>query len=58
MIQGFQKAPASRITPYMYAQIGFATLAGWLAFGHTPDVWTVLGIALIAVCGVLGVRAR
>jgi drug/metabolite transporter (DMT)-like permease len=58
MIQGFQKAPASRLTPYMYAQIGFATLAGWLAFGHTPDVWTVMGIALIAVCGVLGVRAR
>lgn len=58
MIQGFQKAPASRITPYMYAQIGFATLAGWLAFGHAPDRWTLLGIALIAVCGVMGVRAR
>ncbi len=58
MIQGFQKAPASRITPYMYAQIGFATLAGWLAFGQAPDRWTLLGIALIAVCGVLGVRAR
>lgn len=58
MIKSFQKAPASRITPFMYAQIGFATLAGWLAFGHTPDVWTVLGIALIAVCGVMGVRAR
>ncbi len=58
MIKSFQKAPASRITPFMYAQIGFATLAGWLAFGHTPDIWTVLGIALIAVCGVLGVRAR
>ncbi len=58
MIQSFQKAPASRLTPYMYAQIGFATLAGWLAFGHAPDVWTVLGIGLIAVCGVRGVRAR
>jgi drug/metabolite transporter (DMT)-like permease len=58
MIKGYQKAPASRITPYMYAQIAFATLAGWMVFGHAPDVWTVLGIGLIAVCGVLGVRAR
>ncbi|GLS15979.1 DMT family transporter [Hydrogenophaga electricum] len=58
MIKAYQKAPASRITPYMYSQIGFATLAGWIVFGHAPDVWTVLGIALVAVCGVLGVRAR
>ena len=58
MIKGYQKAPASRITPYMYTQIAFATLAGWVVFGYAPDVWTVLGIALIAVCGVLGVRAR
>lgn len=58
MIKGYQKAPASRITPYMYTQIAFATLAGWVVFGYAPDVWTVLGIALIAMCGVLGVRAR
>jgi drug/metabolite transporter (DMT)-like permease len=58
MIKGYQKAPASRITPYMYTQIAFATLAGWIVFGYAPDVWTVLGIGLIAVCGVLGVRAR
>lgn len=58
MIKGYQKAPASRITPYMYTQIAFATLAGWVVFGHAPDGWTLLGVALIAVCGVLGVRAR
>lgn len=58
MIKGYQHAPASRITPYMYSQIAFATLAGWTVFGHAPDVWTVLGIGLIAVCGVWGVRAR
>jgi len=58
LIQAFHHAPASRLTPYMYAQIGFATLAGWVVFGHAPDVWTVIGIALIAVCGALGVRVR
>jgi drug/metabolite transporter (DMT)-like permease len=58
MIQAYQRAPASMLTPYMYAQIGFATLAGWVVFGHAPDVWTVLGIALIAISGGLGVRVR
>lgn len=58
MIQAYQFAPASRVTPYMYAQIAFATLAGWAVFGHTPDIWTVVGIGLIAVCGVMGVKAR
>jgi drug/metabolite transporter (DMT)-like permease len=58
MIQAYHRAPASRITPYLYTQIAFATLAGWVVFGHTPDGWTVLGVALIAVCGVWGVRAR
>lgn len=58
LIQAYHRAPASRLTPYMYAQIGFATLAGWLVFGHTPDAWTVAGVALIALCGGLGVRVR
>ena len=58
MIQAYHRAPASLITPYMYAQIAFATLAGWVVFGHTPDGWTVLGVALIALCGGLGVRVR
>lgn len=58
LILAYQRAPASTLMPYLYAQIGFATLAGWIAFGYTPDVWTVVGVALIAVCGALGVRVR
>lgn len=58
LILAFHHAPASRLTPYMYAQIGFATLAGWLVFDQAPDTWTVAGIALIALCGALGVRLR
>lgn len=58
MIQSYHRAPASLLTPYLYAQIGFATLAGWLVFGYVPDGWSVAGIALIALCGALGVRVR
>jgi drug/metabolite transporter (DMT)-like permease len=58
MIQAYHRAPASRLTPYMYAQIGFATLGGWVVFGYAPDAWSLAGIALIALCGGLGVRVR
>lgn len=58
LIRAYSLAPAARLTPFLYAQVGFATLAGWLAFDQRPDRWTVLGIALIAVCGWLGARLR
>jgi drug/metabolite transporter (DMT)-like permease len=58
LIQAYHHAPASRLTPYLYAQIAFATLAGWVVFGYAPDAWSVAGIALIALCGALGVRLR
>ncbi|MCW5652645.1 DMT family transporter [Hydrogenophaga sp.] len=58
LIQAYHRAPASRLTPYMYAQVCFATLLGWLAFGYAPDAWSIAGIVLIALCGGLGVRMR
>jgi drug/metabolite transporter (DMT)-like permease len=51
LILAYQRAPAATLTPYLYAQIGFAMLGGWLVFAHTPDRWSVMGIALIAICG-------
>ncbi|PYE79164.1 hypothetical protein DFQ15_103152 [Xylophilus ampelinus] len=40
--------------PCLYAQIGFAVLAGWLLFDHVPDRTSVAGILLIAACGAMG----
>ena len=54
LILAYQRTPAATLTPYLYVQIGFAMLGGWLVFAHVPDGWSVLGIAMIAVCGVLG----
>ncbi len=47
----FGRAPAATLAPYLYAQIGFAMLAGWLVFSHVPGRLEMAGIALIAVCG-------
>jgi drug/metabolite transporter (DMT)-like permease len=54
LILAFRNAPASTLTPYLYSQIGFAMLGGWLAFAHVPDGWSMLGMALIAACGAAG----
>ena len=54
LILAFQRAPASTLTPYLYAQIGFAMLGGWLVFSHVPDEWSLAGMVLIAVCGAAG----
>ena len=50
-IQAFARAPASTLAPYMYLQVGFALLLGWLLFAHMPGLWAFVGIGLIVLCG-------
>jgi drug/metabolite transporter (DMT)-like permease len=52
LIRAYGLAPVSRLAPYLYLQLAFATVAGWLAFSHAPQGWTVLGLVLIAASGV------
>jgi drug/metabolite transporter (DMT)-like permease len=54
LILGYRQAAAASLTPWLYFQIGFATLLGWLVFAHAPDALTLLGIAVIALCGLGG----
>jgi drug/metabolite transporter (DMT)-like permease len=54
LILAYQRAPASTLTPYLYAQIAFAMLGGWLMFSHVPDAASLVGMGLIAVCGAAG----
>ena len=54
LILGYQRAPAATVTPYLYTQIGFAMLGGWVVFAHVPDGFSILGMALIAFCGAVG----
>lgn len=52
LILGYGRASPATLTPFLYFQIAFATLAGWLVFSHAPDRWALVGIVMIAVCGV------
>ncbi|MFC6284676.1 MULTISPECIES: DMT family transporter [Polaromonas] len=54
MILAYQGAPAASLTPYLYAQIGFAMIGGWLVFSHVPDGWSTIGMVMIAICGAGG----
>ena len=54
LIMAFARSPAGALMPYMYSQIGFAMLGGWLVFDHVPDHVSMLGIGLIAACGTAG----
>jgi len=52
-ILAFQHAPASGLTPFTYVQIVWATLLGWMLFGHFPDAPALAGMAIIAGSGLL-----
>lgn len=52
LIRAYMRASAPVLTPYLYTQIAFATLGGWLVFSHVPDTLAWLGIAVIAASGV------
>lgn len=52
MTASLRLAPVSVVVPFDYAQIIWATLLGWAAFGSSPAVTTLLGAALIAGSGI------
>lgn len=52
MIRAYMRASAPVLTPFLYTQIGFATIGGWLVFAHVPDLFTWIGIGIIAASGI------
>lgn len=52
MLQALRRTPLALLTPFGYAQLGFATLFSWALFGKVPDIWTALGMLVIAISGI------
>lgn len=48
LIRAFRHAPASTLSPFLYAQLVWATLFGILFYDHVPDHLSILGMAIIA----------
>lgn len=51
IIKAFELAQASFLAPFVYSQILSGTLFGLVFFGDFPDVYTLLGAALIVASG-------
>lgn len=51
LLKAYAHTTPATIAPFLYSQIAFAMLAGWAVYGHMPDGWALLGIALIATSG-------
>lgn len=47
----YQRAPATVVVPYMYSQVGFAVLFGWIVFAELPGALAGTGIVLIILSG-------
>lgn len=51
IIRAFRHAPASVVAPFSYSSLIWATLFGFVIWGHLPDAMTWLGAALIVAAG-------
>lgn len=51
LILAFARAPASTLSPFIYTQIVWMTLSGYLVFGDVPGPWTIGGASVVIVSG-------
>ena len=49
--QAHRYASAAVLGPFMYQQIIYFALGGWLVFGHVPDAAVVAGAAIVVASG-------
>lgn len=51
-ILAYSRAPASAISPFLYAQLITMVALGYLVFGDVPDLWTLAGAGVIIASGI------
>lgn len=51
IIKGYEIAPASILSPFVYASIVWTTALGFFVFGDFPDAWALLGTAIVIGSG-------
>ena len=55
LLQAYTHATPATVSPFLYTQIGFAMLMGWLFFGQKPDAISLTGIVVVLLSGLAGV---
>ena len=51
LIAGHRLAPASILSPFMYTQMIWAILLGFLIFEQLPNQWTLIGAGIVIASG-------
>src|SRR5258708_7328827 len=51
VVLAFRYADASVLAPFSYSQLVWVTILGFLIFGEVPDLWTLVGAAIIIATG-------
>jgi len=51
LIRAFEFAPATLLAPFVYTQLLWTMLVGWLVFGDFPDGVSLVGMAIIVGAG-------
>ncbi|MBM3567273.1 MAG: DMT family transporter [Alphaproteobacteria bacterium] len=51
MVLAFRLSEAAQLQPYAFTLFPFAALSGWAFFGDVPDMWTLIGGAIIVAGG-------
>ena len=52
LIRAFEYAPASVLAPFVYAQLVAVLVLGYVVFDAFPDVWSLVGMAIIVASGI------
>lgn len=51
LIMAHRRAPAAILAPFIYTQIVWMIIAGYLVFGDVPNHWTLAGVAVVVGAG-------
>lgn len=51
LIMAHARAPASALAPYLYMELIWMILLGWMVFADVPDGWTLAGAAVVILAG-------
>ena len=53
MVRAHGFAPASLLIPFTYSFLIYLTISSFLVFDELPDLWTILGAAIIIISGLI-----
>lgn len=51
LISGHKLAPASILAPFIYTQLIWVVILGYVVFDHVPNVWTMAGASMVVGSG-------